>query len=441
MGNILRLGNIKSVDQYLSKVKLTDYSFYELIRQEIILYRESDGLFPGKVDCITSTSGYTSGRSKIFLKSRLLNRKFQTYITLLLFFLQTTKGNKTLRRIQFVHVYPTFRYLQYKVIIQPISSLTEYVSQFFLLTPLKVGEITSEPEAFYIFLLFALAEDELGNMIFPNSSMALRYFKLLENRWEELLFDLENRNISENIQIADDVRITCIISLDERVRSRRIKKLRTEFQKGFHEIVPRIWPTCPSISCISTGAFKEQSLTCWIITKSVIIVTSPVMIVYFRLLFLLLSENCAEAADNRVTALLKELYLGSIPVLGFGHFAAESIYGLNMSMKDWNEEYICLTPINFYEFIPLEDIEQDQLKTYLAHQIDLKLSITDKMYEKSRRRGSVKPCRVWQVSPGTFDVVFDIILALNSEASPMQIKPQKVTRSPEILKYLMSKRI
>ncbi|KAL3841600.1 hypothetical protein ACJMK2_019717 [Sinanodonta woodiana] len=521
MGNILRLGSIKHVDQYLSKVKLTDYSFYEQIVEEIITYRETDALFPGTIDFIARTSGTVNCKSKMFLKSRSLNRRLQELMTLMLYFLQNTIGNTTLRRIHFVHVFPNLRYLHYNVIFQPISSLIQYMSLFFNLTPLKYGQITTEPEAFYIFLLFALAEEDMGNMIFPNSSMALRYFKLLENRWEDLLLDLEDGNISETLQIPDDVRVTCVINLNNRLRSERIKELRTEFQKGFHKIVPRIWPTCPSVSCISTGAFQEQ------------------------------------------TGILKKRYLGCVPVLCFGHFATEAIYGLNLNMNNSEKDFICLNPINFYEFIPLDDIEQDQPKTYLTHQVEINkmyemvvttsdglyryrtqdvveitgfyrttpvyrfiqrtsdvlsldnvkvwlfnvssaiddvsykwrsksvyeytlvessnleklrgrggtrgdiffvifvelypsntflsemeinqvdstLMTKEKEYEKSRRRGKIKPCRMWQVTPGTFDAVFDLILSSNPEVSTMQIKPQKVTRRPDILKLLSSRRI
>ncbi|KAK3594089.1 hypothetical protein CHS0354_040857 [Potamilus streckersoni] len=519
MGKYLRLSQMKHVDEYLSKVILTDYSFYERFREVIIDNGEPDVLFRGKTDYIAITSGSTSGKSKMFPKKKRLAMKFGLYLTLLQYFLQNTKGNKTLRRIQSVRVYPTFTYSKHNVAIGPISGLTANGSLSFFLTPLRGGKITTEPEAFYISLLFSLAEEELGNIIFPNSSMALRYFKLLEKRWEELLSDLENRNISENIQIPEDIRSTFITSLYRRERSERIHHLRKEFRRGFQNIVPRIWPSCASISCVSTGAYKVQ------------------------------------------TDIIKERYLGDVSVLCFGHIATETIYGLNFAMDNCEEEYVCMTPINFYEFIRLEDIEKDQPRTYLTHQVekgklyemvvttwdglyryrsqdivqitgfygttpmykfvqrtgeilsldtvkvhvhkiataldeisrkwtdkslceyttvencyaenieggstgemffvifvelqptssvvskedvselDSFLMLAEEMYGKARRRGSLQPCQVWQVSQGTFDAVMDIILASNPEATAMQFKSPKITRRPDILKHLLSRRI
>ncbi|KAL3841594.1 hypothetical protein ACJMK2_019711 [Sinanodonta woodiana] len=519
MGKYLHLSEIKHVDEYLSKVILTDYSFYERFFEAIIDNGEPDVIFPGNTDYIAMTSGSTSGKSKMFPKKRRLFFKFGLYLTLLQYFLQNTKGNKNLRRIQSVRVYPSFTYSKHNVVMGPISGLTANGSMRFLLTPLRGGKITTEPEAFYISLLFSLVEEELGNIIFSNSSMALRYFKLLEKKWEELLSDLENRNISQNIQIPEDERSTFIASLHRRVRLERIHQLRKEFRKGFHNIVPRIWPFCASISCISTGAYKVQ------------------------------------------TDIIKERYLGGVAVLCFGHLATETMYGLNFAMDNSEEEYVCMTPINLYEFIRLEDIEQDQPRTYLTHQVEkgklyemvvttwdglyryrsqdivqitgfygttpmykfvqrageilsldavkvhvhtiadvidkvsrkwtdkplceyttvencyveniegdlsgdmflvifIELQLTDavvseediseldsllmtaeKMYGTFRRRGSIQPCQVWQVSPGSFDGLMDIILASNPEATAMQFKPPKITRRPDILKHLISRRV
>jgi hypothetical protein len=67
--------------------------------------------------------------------------------------------------------------------------------------------------------------------------------------------------------------------------------------------------------------------------------------------------------------IVKDMYAGDIPLVSTWHGSTESLYGTNLDYRNPNPEYTLMPWVNFYEFIPVEHIEEDVPETILAHQV------------------------------------------------------------------------
>ena len=51
------------------------------------------------------------------------------------------------------------------------------------------------------------------------------------------------------------------------------------------------------------------------------------------------------------------------------HAGTESLYGMNLHLMEEETTYVAMTPYNFFEFIPLDDVHKDNPGTVLAHEV------------------------------------------------------------------------
>lgn len=68
-------------------------------------------------------------------------------------------------------------------------------------------------------------------------------------------------------------------------------------------------------------------------------------------------------------SIVEDKYLGDMKIVSFVHVGTETLYGMNLDPMSRDVNYVAMTPINFFEFIPEEDIELENPKTFLAHQV------------------------------------------------------------------------
>jgi hypothetical protein len=258
VGKMLRIGEIKSVDDFRKSIPLTMYDDYEPFVDRIEESGCSNVFFPGKVDYIACTSGTTSGSSKKFPKSFSILRKTSGKWLIL-----AQKCFTNLPRNQFIRKWLAVRctsniWLSKSGIkCGPISGLASNFSLNFYVVPNIAKDLKDDETVIYLNLVFGLKHPDICNLFFSTAQMALSFFQVLERKWPSICNDIEHGTLSSLNGLTINERNSLIQSLGGG-DSDRAEFLRKEFENGFIGIVPRVWPECPGLFCLATGSFMTQ---------------------------------------------------------------------------------------------------------------------------------------------------------------------------------------
>lgn len=108
---------------------------------------------------------------------------------------------------------------------------------------------------------------------------------------------------------------------------KRANEIRKEFNQGTEELAKRLWPNVTYWRCITMKTMSPQMTYLRnTIMKNVVYVT---------------------------------IYYG----------ASEGLFGIDYSSEELNEKFLLGYVMGFFEFIKESDYEDEQPKTYLAHQV------------------------------------------------------------------------
>lgn len=183
----------------------------------------------------------------------------------------------------------------------------------------KQGTVTGPEELFfpaetidprYARLLFALLDPDVSQIVAPFTWTVLDTIQYLEKNYGSILHDMETGSISVDAGLPEGMRK----AMEDKLTAcpERAAALRAEFEKGFENIIPRIWPNCGRIVAAGTGAFS----------------------IYTRKL---------------------RFYSGAIPMNNGFYAASEAVIG--RSLRDDSDEYVLLTDNAFFEFLRPSDKE------------------------------------------------------------------------------------
>ena len=173
----------------------------------------------------------------------------------------------------------------------------------------------------YAKLLFALADPDVSQIIVPFTVNILDMVRFLKCMWEMLVEDIASGRVSEVSGLAEGRRKE--LSKLLKPSKRRAKELRTIFEQGFENVLPKIWKNLDLI--ISAGS-----------------------------------------GENAVYSRQIMKYIGSVP-LDYGYLGiAEGIIG-KVSAPGENT-YIIMEKDSFLEFLP-EDSDKD--KTFIASELEI----------------------------------------------------------------------
>ncbi|XP_053401872.1 uncharacterized protein LOC123548898 [Mercenaria mercenaria] len=320
------LENVNSVKTFRETMPLTSYGNYRKYAEMVKEEGTENILFPGKAYYLALTSGTTSGKSKVFPKNPKKRNKAMTWLITLQYILTYATENNFLTKWLYVKLLPTLIATKSGIESGPVSAVTNKINVPFFAVPNL--SIHTEYEALYIHLAFSLAEDDVSCFSTMVSTTALSLLTILEKDWSLLCNDIENGRLSESLDIpaVERNRLNNLMKADPR----RGAFLRKEFAKGFKSVVSRIWPQCPCLLAIKTGVFE-----------------TPANIV-------------------------REKYLGDLPIVTLLHVGTETMYGMNIDpMAQPDVNYVALLPINFFEFLPVEEFEEKSPSTLLAHQVEV----------------------------------------------------------------------
>lgn len=333
-GKRFLFSEIKTREDFVQRHPLTKYSHYAPY-VERMMKGEKNVLTADQPVIFAVTSG-TSGRSCIIPMLKKQQATFFTQGISVLYNCMTDafpKSDSLQKNMKFFYT-PRLRMAECGIQIGPNSSSPANSKRILNLysTPKPAFDITTEPEALYIHLLFGLKDRNLGVIEANFSSLVYAAFRSLEFNFSNLISDIEKGQVSSELKIDDKVReeLNKCLSPDPK----RAEELRQAKNVGNVGIAKRIWPRLNLLLCTDSGTF--------------------------------------EMYGDR----LKEIYCNGTPIYSPLYGASEGLIGINIWPKEKARRYLLAPKSMFFEFIPVDKCEEDQPETLFIDQTK-----RDQMYE------------------------------------------------------------
>ena len=340
-GKKYNFSSITSVEDFKNKHPLTDYEHYRSIIDQIAETGNYTQLVAEPITLFQETSG-TTGSSKLIPRTKNLYSTFQKSFqactsTSKHYYLQNKIDTKNYRGLALSNASPlqstpsgiprgtgTSGGLRQSKFVKKIISLNFSSPPFAFLIP-------DYKSAYYCHLLFALQNRKIAYISANFASNVLEAMQLLQEEWEQLLKDIKQGQIDERLDLNESTRN----ELKNHFQPDPVlaEKLQIEFEKGFENIVPRIWPQLSYVACITTGSME------------------------------LYKEKL-------------EFYIGDVPLYSLGYGTSESWIGVNLNPERKSPAYVITPHAAFFEFIPVKEIDLDVPST-----IDLSSLEIGKNYE------------------------------------------------------------
>ncbi len=185
-------------------------------------------------------------------------------------------------------------------------------------SPVGIFLIPDYKTAYYCHILFALLEPKLSYITANFASNVLEALQILEREWPQLLNDIYQGELNPNLSL--DIATRKELQSRLKPSPEKSNTLRTEFEKGFSGIIPRIWPQLSYIQCITSGSLQlyKESL---------------------------------------------KFYAGEIPIYSSNYGASEAWIGCNLEPQLDSTAYVMTPHTAFFEFIHISQIDADQPTT------------------------------------------------------------------------------
>ncbi|KAL0984416.1 hypothetical protein UPYG_G00141130 [Umbra pygmaea] len=241
-------------EAFRARHPVTMYEHYrELVRR--VAAGEERVLIAEKPLILAMTSG-TSGPCAMHLSTKETNTEFflQGVAVCLDAMRLAFPASDSLQRTTKFFYSPTFRQSEAGIPIGPNSS-TPASSRHLLnlyTSPATTYQVPSERDALYLHLLFALKDPSVGTLESNFASTVFYAFLALQERWQELVEDIELGRVSPSLTLEPWIRS----SLDGHMKPdpKRTSQLRSEFQQGFVGIARRLWPQLNLVLAVDSGS-------------------------------------------------------------------------------------------------------------------------------------------------------------------------------------------
>lgn len=320
--------SIKSIEEYKEKVPITNYLSYEKYIDEM-LKGEENILVGEEVEYFGHTSG-TTGKQKLIPVTKKSREVSSKYMALLLerFAYNNFKDRWCYERGLMIADTVTTSCSEGGV---PICSATsggmeaiKNILPKMYTSPYEVMKIKDKNEALYLHLLFGLEDKNLFYISGVFISNVLDLLRVLEEKSDMLVRDIRRGSINRSLNIDEDKRK--ILSKYLKPNASRADELEKEFAKGFEGICTRIWPKLTYIASVTGANFS----------------------IY----------------DDKVN-----YYTGSLPIYSPAYAATEAMIGINPYAS--KIRYVVIPDTVFYEFIPIEESDKNNPKTYCIDELKI----------------------------------------------------------------------
>ncbi|KAL6094960.1 ghdc [Pungitius sinensis] len=319
--------SIKDSVGYRARHPITTYEHYrELIGR--IAAGEENVIIPRKPLILAMTSG-TSGPSAMLLSTKDTNTEFflQGVAVCLEAMGRAFPATDSLQRTTKFFYSPTFRQSEAGIPIGPNSS-TPASSRHMLnlyTTPAAAFEVPSEKDTLYLHLLFALKDPSVGTLESNFASTVFYAFSALQDRWPELVEDIEQGKVSSTLALEAKVRsrLEALMKPDPD----RANQLRAHFQEGFRGIAKRLWPHLHLVLAVDSGS-------------------------------------------NQIYGeMLRENYCHGVPFYSPFYAATEGLIGVNLWPQEPHRRYMLCPRSMFCEFLPERSLEEETPPTLLMEEV------------------------------------------------------------------------
>lgn len=319
--------SVQDSDDFRVRHPLTTYKHYdELIRR--IAAGEEKVIIAERPLILAMTSG-TSGPSAMLLSTKDTNAEFflQGVAVCLETMRQAFPDTDSLQRTTKFFYTPTFRQSEAGIPIGPNSS-TPASSRHMLnlyTTPAPAFEVPSEKDTLYLHLLFALKDPSVGTLESNFASTVFYAFSALQERWQELVEDIERGTVSSALSLEPAVRarLEALMKPDPE----RAAQLRAHFQDGFRGIAKRLWPDLHLVLAVDSGS-------------------------------------------NQIYGeMLRENYCMGVPFYSPFYAATEGLIGVNLWPEELSRRYLLCPRSMFCEFLPESSLEEETPRTLLMEEV------------------------------------------------------------------------
>ncbi|XP_073428445.1 GH3 domain-containing protein isoform X2 [Dendrobates tinctorius] len=293
----------------------TDYKDY--------LQRTSQGeenvLVQGRPTALVATAGTSGNRSMVPISHKSAADRFNQGTAVYLEIINNTFPGALEKGFKFTFP-PTVHHSDAGIPVIPCpSTFSASFLKDFSCPPLPVHPTMSYRERLYTQLLFSLRDPAIS-MLEANFFWLLRYmFSILEDCWESLVTDIQKGRLNTELKVPLETRqqIEDMLVPD----APRASELHSQFQKGFHGIVKRLWP---------------------------------------KLQVILAMESGGSDLDRQI---LQDGVCQGIPVYSPMYCAAEGLIGVNIWPIEDVPQYVLCPRSVFFEFIPVDISDQEQPTT------------------------------------------------------------------------------
>ena len=302
---------------------VTDYETFRPYVNSIVQGKDNI-LTAEKPDFLATTSG-TTGKPKRY---PILKENKKRIVRSALAMLYTHRNiYKSLKRLWQFRLMSKPTYTADGLPITGVSNIMA-VPYRHNIVPDVITKIFTEYPAFYIQAIFALTEPELFYIDGFSSNLMYSFFKFLEANYTKICHDIATGSLNENVDMPQEVRKELIPLMTP--NPKRAAFIKQQIELGSTGLAKRIWPELEYVHLgISAGM-----------------------------------KMCAEA--------LRSSYLQGIKMFQMAHGASEAHMGYQVE-DDVESEVMTMLPdaTAYMEFIPIEDCQEKQPKTYPMHKVNL----------------------------------------------------------------------
>ncbi|XP_074645039.1 uncharacterized protein LOC141901599 [Tubulanus polymorphus] len=320
---------INSVSDFFKTQPLTNYKDYKpYIDYTFETGDLKDVTFKGKIAFYGATSG-TTGNNKIFpLSDQHISEMGHLFSATFSRAFQWIPALSHLNLPFFIRIEPEFKMSPQGIRIGPLSCARP--SNFFI--PYNINKAASEAgeeTVMYVHALLALRKRDVECFWLGFVGLAKLLMTVMESKWKQLCTDIERGEVCPVLPLSSEIQreLNGLLKPDPT----RADELRIEFESGFQDIIPRIWPKASCIGLLTSGSFKTSA------------------------------------------ELLKKKYFGQIPVLSSAYLGTECNYGCQTFAIDnkFEDNYTPVADEVFFEFIPADEMHKGQPQTKRIHQLEM----------------------------------------------------------------------
>lgn len=256
--------DIRTVDEFRSRVPLSTYADYEEYIDRMINNDETDLITALPVIGYAQSSGTVGGRKYVPLTQPQINVYTKHTVTRMMacaddyYRKHKGRGLKPGRGLYTNHA--IYDYLPNGVLSSNVADVAArqlgFLYPYILSNPYNRLFTQHEAEFRYVNTRFALQDRDTMYVFSVFLKMFTDMMLYLKKHWETIVDDIEKGTVSDLAKATPEVMemLKAKISPDPE----RAAELRREFEKGFDEtIIPRIWPNMSVICGIGTSTFEQ----------------------------------------------------------------------------------------------------------------------------------------------------------------------------------------